>query len=821
MTHHHFRHVVGTVCLCCNQSDTHLPNIRNMQWTENVHGIGTIPGHRSIRGPPTSIGISGENDKLIGITNHEISERFILKLQRDRERNNEAVFRSLENLPITIRHVPKSRVHSEPTFTAPNASSGAEARPPSMWSSSPREVPYPHLLNTSDVVDNAKASDKMPASKESQKILRSVPKKSKMSGPRCPHLMSLSACPKCVRVKRPRRRPDPKKEYAATVGAGIVGKDLNNQTEYTSNVNHSTLSSLNDSETNKVVYTGRFQGQQLRSSMSMKFLRKKKDLNVRLPLSESSSFDKKYARVFDSNHQLHYVNTSMLAGKRQGPFGKVFKKLPGIRANGESQHIREKTEVFAIKSVQRFNDPFPQASTVSKQADDFDMSPDPIPVQPMHSFASDITDIKHFKSSRAHTKLFDEEKATDSFANINKNTASRSNIEFTNKRPQGTIKTIKTSDISAKKSGNDSIKTIKASDTSARKSGNESQIEMVSNLKREDTENLNCRARHMTPGRIDDKECVDGNKTDYFGNDNQSMSTRSTKAAVYRDNKGKGNVAPDMQFSVRIEYKKTEDEPTPRESTLSEIVNMPRWVEKEKSNDESTAQSNTRDLVVEEETSRKQCINDVSVKDNFKIVSLSDENSHQNNHAGRRKNSGGLDEVNVSAQEMISSYNNDTKHSALTIENVCKGRGADGEGVSVSTDPTRTSPESGFITMPSDSAETDTDDMTVESKTDDTAERVNEGELKITQTTDSNSNERSDDNITKSKDNVLSGSDVTSDPIDVSSANDEPCERQSSDYSDETGGGFFVTTLDPNEQTHADNMKDLAGSDSGIAQDVY
>lgn len=64
---------------------------------------GTIPPALSLRAPPTHIGTSQHRNDVLGITKEEVSKRYIVKLQRERVRNNEAVYRSLDNLPIKIR----------------------------------------------------------------------------------------------------------------------------------------------------------------------------------------------------------------------------------------------------------------------------------------------------------------------------------------------------------------------------------------------------------------------------------------------------------------------------------------------------------------------------------------------------------------------------------------------------------------------------------------------------------------------------------------------------------------------------------------------
>lgn len=73
-------------------------------WQDLIKG-GTIPTAASLRVPPARIGLSAKPDPLQGLSSREVSEKYILKLQKERERTNQAVSRSLDNLPIKIKWV--------------------------------------------------------------------------------------------------------------------------------------------------------------------------------------------------------------------------------------------------------------------------------------------------------------------------------------------------------------------------------------------------------------------------------------------------------------------------------------------------------------------------------------------------------------------------------------------------------------------------------------------------------------------------------------------------------------------------------------------
>ena len=77
-----------------------------MQWSDQNTSAGTsgsIPGIMSIRAPPAPVSVNTQRETMLGITKSEVSERYIVKLQKDRERNNKAMYNCLDNLPIQIR----------------------------------------------------------------------------------------------------------------------------------------------------------------------------------------------------------------------------------------------------------------------------------------------------------------------------------------------------------------------------------------------------------------------------------------------------------------------------------------------------------------------------------------------------------------------------------------------------------------------------------------------------------------------------------------------------------------------------------------------
>ncbi|XP_062574321.1 uncharacterized protein LOC134236159 [Saccostrea cucullata] len=81
-------------------------------WQDLCKG-GTIPTAASLRVPPARIGLSAKQGLLQGLNSQEVSQRYIMKLQKERERTNKAVSRSLDNLPIKIKKMVKEHTDSD------------------------------------------------------------------------------------------------------------------------------------------------------------------------------------------------------------------------------------------------------------------------------------------------------------------------------------------------------------------------------------------------------------------------------------------------------------------------------------------------------------------------------------------------------------------------------------------------------------------------------------------------------------------------------------------------------------------------------------
>ena len=71
-------------------------------WLEII-GHPTIPHVQSLRAPPAAVALHPTKEKLIGLTNRVVSKRYLERLHRDRERNQEVLMECVDQLPMTIK----------------------------------------------------------------------------------------------------------------------------------------------------------------------------------------------------------------------------------------------------------------------------------------------------------------------------------------------------------------------------------------------------------------------------------------------------------------------------------------------------------------------------------------------------------------------------------------------------------------------------------------------------------------------------------------------------------------------------------------------
>ncbi|KAL4226092.1 hypothetical protein ACF0H5_014080 [Mactra antiquata] len=82
--------------------DRDMKTMSDPDWLE-VIGQPTIPHVQSLRAPPAQVALHANKDNLIGLANRNASRRYLEKLQKDRERNQEVLAECVDNLPIVIK----------------------------------------------------------------------------------------------------------------------------------------------------------------------------------------------------------------------------------------------------------------------------------------------------------------------------------------------------------------------------------------------------------------------------------------------------------------------------------------------------------------------------------------------------------------------------------------------------------------------------------------------------------------------------------------------------------------------------------------------
>lgn len=84
--------------------DQGMKTMGDPDWLE-VIGHPTIPHVQSLRAPPAQVALHANKENLIGLANRNASRRYLEKLQKDRERNQEVLHECVDNLPIVIRYL--------------------------------------------------------------------------------------------------------------------------------------------------------------------------------------------------------------------------------------------------------------------------------------------------------------------------------------------------------------------------------------------------------------------------------------------------------------------------------------------------------------------------------------------------------------------------------------------------------------------------------------------------------------------------------------------------------------------------------------------
>ncbi|VDI52192.1 Hypothetical predicted protein [Mytilus galloprovincialis] len=314
-----FQHIVNSVCMCCNIRDHDMADLDDPHIVELMRK-GTIPPSLSLRAPPTHIGTTHHRNDTLGISKEEISKRYIIKLHRDRLRNNEAVYKSLDNLPIKIKQVAQDSFEK---------SSSARKSSPSSFRSrkSSRSV---HLRD----VRNHK----------NQTITKSLDSPWNKSN-----------------AINPRKQRSKTKLLPRVTGSSESEKSKNDDEAKHVSFEPNAFNML-ESEM-PYIFSAGFQGYQNRVKLS----RKKpiafgqtinttgSNINSGININSNQEFQRRYQRILDADKQPHFVKTSLIKGQRvNNTYNNKYRNM----FNEAETETQRSEELFAIKSVQRINEPF-------------------------------------------------------------------------------------------------------------------------------------------------------------------------------------------------------------------------------------------------------------------------------------------------------------------------------------------------------------------------------------------------------------------------------------------------------------------------------
>ncbi|XP_052063527.1 uncharacterized protein LOC127703104 isoform X2 [Mytilus californianus] len=280
---------------------------------------GTIPPSLSLRAPPTHIGTTQHRNDTLGISKEEISKRYIIKLHRDRLRNNEAVYKSLDNLPIKIKQVAQDSFEK---------SSSARKSSPSSF----RSRKSSRSIHLQDVRDH-----------KNQTITKSLDSpwnKSKAINP---------------------RKQRSKTKLLPRVNGSSESEKSKNEDELKHVSFEPNAFNMLESEM-PYIFSAGFQGYQNRVKLSRKrpiafgqtINTTGSNSNSGININSNQDFQRRYQRVLDADKQPHFVKTSLIKGQR---VNNTYNKYKHLFNEAETETERSE-ELFAIKSVQRINEPF-------------------------------------------------------------------------------------------------------------------------------------------------------------------------------------------------------------------------------------------------------------------------------------------------------------------------------------------------------------------------------------------------------------------------------------------------------------------------------
>ncbi|XP_061187075.1 uncharacterized protein LOC133195233 [Saccostrea echinata] len=486
-------------------------------WQDLCKG-GTIPTAASLRVPPARIGLSAKQDLLQGLNSQEVSERYIMKLQKERERTNKAVSRSLDNLPIKIKKMVKEHTDSDL-----NAIMNVHKNGSYTWRS------RSYQLGMGTKYDECNATNH---------LFQAMPINSL-----CKH--TKRNCSKCHKQFRGRR---------------TVKHDEKDLTEIkTITTDTDTRTSGYDSEFD-FVYS-QLGDQSTRSDVSLINgfpVRMQQNLEEET-LKDLNDFQKRYQKMFDANRNVHFVHSSLVNNKRVKRLQKynTRPKLKGSHVPTEEYSI----EMMNIRSMQNQSlQKYTRKSSLHI-------------VAPPQSRISELTDYQtpHFHlSDYSYSDADDEDEGSDltekgvSNPNVPRLNLGDNENDFEDYDDESSHMTVSNSRPNSTKSSSQKFNTVSDDLKHLEETDNVLPLS-ISALQRH---NAGVQPILKQNNRNFPQVC---NLTDITEREESNL-TRSTKT------KAASETPADVRMSIRIAYKTGGDDVIRELSNISsEEIMVPRW----------------------------------------------------------------------------------------------------------------------------------------------------------------------------------------------------------------------------------------------------
>ncbi|XP_060599825.1 uncharacterized protein LOC132753384 isoform X1 [Ruditapes philippinarum] len=301
-----------------NGHDRGIRTMSDPEWLEII-GHPTIPHVQSLRAPPAQVALHSNKENLIGLASRNQSKRYLEKLQKERERNQEVLTECVDNLPIVIRQMvyPEKPSPKQPWRLGDghSATSGGKRF---------RVGKHPTDSFWKDNIEQWVQSEHGNHAEESARNQQ-------------PHNRDEHEKP----ANAHDRKHMCSSHNSENTGSVVLSKEF---------VHHQGFLGSQDSQSTNLKYKfGKKKASTKENNQPSTF--KPKGFGS---LYDELEFERRYKKVFDLNKHIHFVHSNFVSGQR------VYKrnKLPPIgHIPSIGSDPTDSQDIFAIMSVQRFNHP--------------------------------------------------------------------------------------------------------------------------------------------------------------------------------------------------------------------------------------------------------------------------------------------------------------------------------------------------------------------------------------------------------------------------------------------------------------------------------